>query len=87
LADILIRLFRENGYSVEENRPYAGTIVPTLFYRTNKNVMSVMIELNRRLYLDEATGRKSSDYPVLNQRLTQILHAFETNINLRVQNH
>jgi N-formylglutamate amidohydrolase len=80
LADILIRLFQDRGYSVEENRPYCGTIVPTKFYGINKNVMSVMIELNRRLYLDEATGRKSDNYLVLNERLTQVLRTFEAKI-------
>lgn len=80
LADILIRLLQDRGYSVEENRPYCGTIVPTTFYRTNKDVVSVMIELNRRLYLDEATGRKSHDYAVLSEQLTQVLHEFEEKI-------
>jgi N-formylglutamate deformylase len=80
LADILIQLFQDSGYSVEENRPYCGTIVPMNFYGANKNVMSVMIELNRRLYLNEATGCKSDDYPVLAEQLTQVLRMFEAKI-------
>lgn len=50
-----LRCFFENrGYSVEINRPFAGCIVPTRFYRKDKRVMSVMIEINRRLYIDHA---------------------------------
>ncbi len=50
-----LRCFFENrGYSVEINRPFAGCIVPTRFYRKDKRLMSVMIEINRRLYIDHA---------------------------------
>ena len=48
----LCRCFRQRGYSVEINRPFAGSIVPMKYYRSDVRVSSVMIELNRRLYMD-----------------------------------
>lgn len=46
------KLFLEQkGYSVAINEPFGGTIVPMEFYSTNKNVHSIMIEINRKLYL------------------------------------
>jgi N-formylglutamate amidohydrolase len=40
------------GYSVAINRPYKGTIVPLSFYQNDKNVSSMMIEINQKLYVD-----------------------------------
>ena len=37
---------------MEINRPFAGSIVPMKYYRKDIRVMSVMIEINRRLYID-----------------------------------
>jgi hypothetical protein len=38
------------------NRPFSGSIVPANNFDKNKRVFSVMIEVNRRLYMDETTG-------------------------------
>lgn len=53
LIDHFIRGFRKKGYSVAVNFPYAGTIVPIKHYKKDRRVYSVMIEINRRLYLNE----------------------------------
>jgi len=52
LQNTVCRYFRSKGYSVEFNRPFAGCIVPLKYYHRNRQVMSIMIEINRRLYLD-----------------------------------
>ncbi len=59
-------LFRKKGYSVEINRPFAGCIVPLKYYRSDKRVMSVMIEINRRLYIDHDINRTSGYVRVKN---------------------
>ena len=46
------------GMTVKRNSPFAGTMVPMKYYRKDKRVTSVMIEVNRRLYMDEVTGEK-----------------------------
>ncbi|MBR0414668.1 MAG: N-formylglutamate amidohydrolase [Clostridia bacterium] len=53
LANQLARAFRERGYRVTINQPYAGSIVPLAFFGKEKRVQSVMIEVNRGLYLGE----------------------------------
>lgn len=55
--------FNSFGLSVLIDRPYSGTIVPTEFFGVNKNVRSIMIEVNRKLYLDGISNSKSSNYP------------------------
>lgn len=51
LATSLLHSLRDAGYSVVVNRPFSGSIVPLRFYRNDKRVLSIMIEVNRGLYL------------------------------------
>ena len=48
----------DHGFSVAINRPFAGTYVPKKFLGTDNRVMSIMIEVNRLLYMNEATGER-----------------------------
>ena len=47
---------------MEINRPFDGTMVPISAYKKNARVFSIMLELNRSLYLDEQTGERSSRF-------------------------
>ena len=42
--------------------PFAGALVPLSAYQKDRRVLSVMIEVNRRLYMDENTGLKRPDF-------------------------
>lgn len=53
LSDDALRYFKSRGYSVEINNPYSGCIIPKAFYLVNPNVKGIMIEINKRLYMDE----------------------------------
>jgi N-formylglutamate deformylase len=54
--------FNARGYSLGIDKPYQGTIVPMEFSHRNTNVRSMMLEVNRRLYLKEPTNEKSEQY-------------------------
>lgn len=43
--------FENNGLVVKVNSPYSGTIIPIEYYKQNENVMSIMIEINKRVYM------------------------------------
>jgi len=68
-------LFIEAGYSVLCNRPFAGTIVPMQYYRRDAAVQSLMIELNRSLYMNERDGTRLPEADLLAGALTRILDA------------
>ena len=51
LRDRLVHELMEAGFSVAIDRPYAGVLVPKAFLRRDTRVASVMIEVNRRLYV------------------------------------
>jgi N-formylglutamate amidohydrolase len=50
------------GFGVALNQPYGGTIIPARHYRRQSSVQGLMIEVNRRLYLDEASGIRSGNF-------------------------
>jgi N-formylglutamate amidohydrolase len=53
-------------------------MVPIEHYRTNHNVFSIMIEVNRRLYMNEKTGKKSDSFDNCRQfvgRMVAVLQA------------
>jgi N-formylglutamate amidohydrolase len=62
LIDISIEFFNSKGYSLELNNPYSGSIVPSEFYQSNNNVKSIMLEINRKLYLKPNSIEKSENY-------------------------
>jgi N-formylglutamate amidohydrolase len=53
LVNALVDACAEFGWSVAVNRPSAGTLVPTRYWGRDERVASVMIEVNRRLYLKD----------------------------------
>jgi len=68
---------RGRGYSVGINSPYSGTLVPSAYYRKNADVRSVMIEVNRKLYLDERTGIRTSGFETLRDNLRRVLETLD----------
>ena len=47
------KILESFGYSTVRDQPFSGTIVPMKHYRKDHRVQSLMIEINRWLYLGE----------------------------------
>jgi N-formylglutamate amidohydrolase len=62
LIDILKHNFEAVGLRVQINTPFAGSIVPIEYYKKDKRVVSVMIEVNRSLYMNEETFQKNANF-------------------------
>lgn len=60
VTEALVNTVRTAGFTVRVNDPYGGSITPIKHYRRDARVKSVMIEVNRRLYMDEARLIKSA---------------------------
>ncbi len=73
LEDKVILDFKRMGFRVEVNRPFSGSIVPMKHYQKESRVLSIMIELNRKLYMDERTGKKNNRFDNLRGKLSEIL--------------
>ena len=61
-ARAFLQSFAANGWSVELNLPFAGALVPASRYRQDARVSAVMVEVNRRLYLHEASATRRPDF-------------------------
>lgn len=62
MIDASIEYFEKKGFSIGVDWPYKGTIVPMAHYQKNKKVNSIMLEVNRKLYLNEPSNTKSEKY-------------------------
>lgn len=65
----------EHKHRVKINRPYSGTLVPLEFYHKEPRVMSIMVEVNRSLYLDESTGSRTVGFERVRSQLSRMLEA------------
>jgi N-formylglutamate amidohydrolase len=65
-----------HALSTKRNSPFAGAITPMRHYRKEARVLSVMIEVNRRLYMNEKTGEK---LPVFEQ-VRSFIHGLLENL-------
>ena len=71
-------LCAELGFAGAVNRPFAGSIVPAAHWQRTAAVQSVMIEVRRDLYMDEASGERLPSFAAMAERmaaLTRRLHA------------
>jgi N-formylglutamate deformylase len=66
LVRAMADLIEARGCRVGINAPFAGTIVPMKYYRRDRRVASVMIEINRGLYMDDQ-GRKRPGYAAVKE--------------------
>jgi N-formylglutamate deformylase len=73
LIDESISFFESKGFSLGVDQPYSGSIVPLQYYNKNKKVQSIMLEINRRLYLNEPSNEKSIRYPEIKQIVQEYL--------------
>lgn len=62
LSAALVSKVRELGYTARINSPFAGSITPMKYYGKDKRVSSIMIEVNRRLYMDEHDMTRSAGF-------------------------
>jgi N-formylglutamate amidohydrolase len=74
LSEALKKAVSCEGFSCKENSPFAGTMVPSRYYMKDQRVQSIMIEVNRSLYMDERTGERSLKYPEIKHRLGRIIN-------------
>jgi N-formylglutamate amidohydrolase len=59
---------------VANNRPFGGTIVPKIVYQQDHRVSSVMIEINRRLYMtEEPVVARSPDFELVHSEIQHCL--------------
>jgi N-formylglutamate amidohydrolase len=57
--------FAQAGYSLGVDRPYRGTLVPMVYYQRDARVRSIMLEVNRDLYLQSGTNIRNARFDAI----------------------
>lgn len=63
--------FRARGFVVGVDVPFSGAIVPNRYFDREPRVESVMVEVRRDLYMDEATGERHAGFSRVRALLTE----------------
>jgi len=80
LTEIMEIFFAKYNLTTAINMPFEGTYVPMKFFRSDRRVYSLMVEINRKLYLDEDTGEKSDSFPDVKNIITDMVRCIVENI-------
>ena len=75
--ETLVQIIKDEfkGYDIGINIPYAGSLVPTDFWGKDFRVKSVMIEINKKLYLSDDNITKSKNFNQVKDKLKNIFKA------------
>jgi N-formylglutamate amidohydrolase len=71
LTETAIALLSGMGYTVAHNKPYAGGFITEHYGRPARHLHALQIEVNRGLYMNERTLRKSAGFDALADDLTR----------------
>jgi N-formylglutamate amidohydrolase len=72
LTRFIRELLQRSGFEVQVNRPYAGGFITEHYGSPAQGVHALQLEINRALYLDEATLSKNKDFPKLARTLSEM---------------
>lgn len=86
LAACLEQALTARGYTVKRNSPFSGTLVPMKHYHKDPRVLSVMLEVNRRLYM-HPDGTKKECFAAICADISAVLsEVFETFLQITASN-
>lgn len=75
IVNLTTSLFRDFGYSVALNKPYAGGFTTRHYGRPANNVHALQIEINRALYMDETRIERAPGLIKLERHMRQLIKA------------
>ena len=73
ILDLFEAGLTERGYSVARNDPYAGGFVTQNYGRPNSGIHALQIEINRGLYMDEASISRVPKMATLTENLAEFM--------------
>lgn len=78
LKEKTVQYFSDKGFKVALDTPFSGSLVPEPYYdKKDMRVASIMIEINRSLYMDELTGEKKKEFKQIRTLLQEFLEEMD----------
>ena len=68
IIDLVVEFFKKKGYKVSINSPYSNAIAP----ETNFVYNSIMIEINKKVYLNERSLELTDNANILREQLSKL---------------
>jgi N-formylglutamate amidohydrolase len=81
LAESAAQAFNTRGFSTAFNTPFSGTLIPTPYWQNNENVMGMMIEIRRNLYMDESVFQLRDNSKVIRKQICDAIFEFTNSLN------
>jgi N-formylglutamate deformylase len=82
LVDITRNLICSHGFKAGINQPSSGALVPTKHLGRERSVLTIMIRLNRKIYMNEMTGERlpgfSKAAAAMQNTVRKLGHAFSS---------
>ena len=75
LTGLVERTFRKRGYKVTRNAPYAGGYTTRCYGRPRRQIHALQIEINRALYMDEASVTLTEGFNTVQNDLKFVIEA------------
>ena len=73
ILNIIESKIRKEGYTIAFNYPYSSSIIPNKYFNAeDSRVKSIMIEINKRIYLD-SNSTKNSNYDSIKKLIQDII--------------
>ncbi|RTM01145.1 N-formylglutamate amidohydrolase [Ancylobacter aquaticus] len=72
ITDTIEAELRRRGYSVVRNKPYAGGFITEHYGNPASGMHAVQIEINRALYMREATYQPSENFEIVQNDLLEV---------------
>jgi len=75
LTDAVAAILKDEGYVVTRNAPYAGGFTTRHYGRPGDGLHALQIEINRALYMDEATYERKPYFATLSGHMSALIDA------------
>ena len=80
-TDLIVDFLRGLNYSVDINYPYKGMELVKAYSDPLQNKNSVQIEVNRKLYMNEETRKKTDNFKILKKDLEKLINKIKKEID------
>lgn len=84
-VDLLVATLRGYGYSVAINDPYVGNELIRRYGDPARGIDSIHFEINKKLYMDVKTFRKTADFPRIKADIDRLLRVVADDTVARVR--
>lgn len=78
VTETIEAFLKDRGYGVTRNKPYAGGFITEHYGQPQSGMHAVQIEINRALYMNEATYQRTTGFEALRHDLAALAQALST---------